>query len=165
MRDSRECRDERKTRSIRDHPEPALAQGCTEVRLAYDRRRRARPISVVELEPEGDVERETDRGPDAQPKQQRRPRGPRHIRHGESRGPTRHQLASMRTIRHLRPCTKVYLPNQMRLSIAGCCSNSRASCAMQGLSVMSILSGVIAMHPSSSTARSLPTGAFMAPGV
>jgi hypothetical protein len=32
-------------------------------------------------------------------------------------------------------------------TIAGCYSNSRASCAMQGLSVMSILSGVTAMHP------------------
>jgi hypothetical protein len=68
-----------------DHPEPALAQGCTKVRLAYDRRRRARPRSVVELEPERDTEGETDRGPEPQPEQQRRAYGPRCIREGESR--------------------------------------------------------------------------------
>ena len=80
------------------------------MRLAYDRRGRARPISVVELEPERDVEGETDRGPEPQPKQQRRSCGPRHIRYGESRGPIRHQLAWMRTVRHLRPCTRGYSP-------------------------------------------------------
>jgi hypothetical protein len=48
-------------------------------------------------------------------------------------------------------------------TIAACYSNSRASCAMQGLSVMSILSGVTAMHPPSSTARSVASDAFTAP--
>src|SRR5262245_29145895 len=45
------------------------------MRLAYDRRRRTGPEGIVELEPEGDVEGKTDRGPKSQAKEQRRTRG------------------------------------------------------------------------------------------
>src|SRR5258706_17820 len=41
-----------------DNTEPPLAQRCPELRLTYDRRRSARPVRIVELEPECDVERE-----------------------------------------------------------------------------------------------------------
>jgi hypothetical protein len=35
----------------------------------------------------------------------------RWVRQSESRIPIQHQLTSMRTVRHLRPCTKGYLPS------------------------------------------------------
>jgi hypothetical protein len=49
-----------------DHSEPSFAQRRAELRLAHDRRGGPGPKRVVELEPKGDVERETYRGPQAQ---------------------------------------------------------------------------------------------------
>ena len=57
-----------------DHAEPPFAQRSAKMRLTDDRRRRAGPKGIVELEPERDVERETDRSPEPQAKQQRRSR-------------------------------------------------------------------------------------------
>jgi hypothetical protein len=59
-----------------DHAIPALAQRCSEMRLAHDRRRGAGPVGVVELEPECDIEREAHRSPQPQAKEQWRPGGP-----------------------------------------------------------------------------------------
>lgn len=39
---------------------------CPEARLAHDRCRRAGPVRIVELQPDRDVERETDRQPETQ---------------------------------------------------------------------------------------------------
>jgi hypothetical protein len=46
-----------------DHSEPSFAQRSAELRLAHDRGGGPGPKRIVELEPEGDVERETDRSP------------------------------------------------------------------------------------------------------
>src|SRR5262249_17739114 len=56
-----------------DQAEPAFAQRRAEMRLTDDRRRCAGPVRVVELEPEGDIERETHRNPKPQAEKQRRP--------------------------------------------------------------------------------------------
>ena len=55
-----------------DHPEPALAQRSAELRQADNRRRRARPKRVVELQPERDVKSQRHRRPESQSEQQRR---------------------------------------------------------------------------------------------
>src|SRR5262249_32182978 len=78
-----------------DHAEPALAQRCAEMRLAYDRCGGARPIGVVELEPERDVKGEADGGPQPQAKEQRWTRGPRGIQ--QSRAETERVSFSCRS--------------------------------------------------------------------
>ena len=63
-----------------DHAEPCLAQRSAEARQTDDGRRCAGPVRIVEFEPERDVHREADRGPQAQTEQERRRHGPQPIR-------------------------------------------------------------------------------------
>src|SRR4029077_3122671 len=49
-----------------DHSKPSFTQRSAELRLAHDRRGGPSPKWIVELEPKGDVEGETYRGPQAQ---------------------------------------------------------------------------------------------------
>src|SRR5262245_42975622 len=65
------------------------------MRLAYDRCGGARPIGVVELEPERDVKGEADGGPQPQAKEQRWTRGPRGIQ--QSRAETERVSFSCRS--------------------------------------------------------------------
>ena len=65
----RHCADRRA-----DHAEPALAQRGAEARLTDDRRRRAGPRRIVELEPKRDVQRQADSSPKAQTEENRRSR-------------------------------------------------------------------------------------------
>ena len=76
LREQRSQHDDRDGTDDRaDHPEPALAEGGTQPRLAGDRRREPGPRGVVELQPEREVVGETDRRPEPQPEQERRPHG------------------------------------------------------------------------------------------
>ena len=59
-----------------DHAEPTSAQRSAEVWLTNESRGHSGPVSVVELEPKRDIERETDRNPQPQAKEQRRPYSP-----------------------------------------------------------------------------------------
>src|SRR6266436_8836383 len=54
-----------------DHPEPALAQRSSELRLAHNRRGGAGPKGIVEFEPERNEESEAERRPEAKCVQQR----------------------------------------------------------------------------------------------
>jgi hypothetical protein len=60
-----------------DHPEPAFAQRSAELRLAHDCRGGAGPKRIVELEPEGDEQRQTNGSPKAQAKSSGSPYAPR----------------------------------------------------------------------------------------
>src|SRR4029077_12253749 len=62
-----------------DHAKPSLAKRRAEKRLAHQRGGRAGPRSVVELQPERDVESKTDGGPQSQTEQHRRAGGPRSV--------------------------------------------------------------------------------------
>src|SRR5262249_61940020 len=53
------------------HPEPAFAQRSAELRLAHDCRGGAGPKRIVELEPEGDEQSQTNGSPKPQAKKQR----------------------------------------------------------------------------------------------
>ncbi len=55
-----QCYDHRGADHCADHAEPALAQCGSKLRLAYDCRRGPSPERIVELQPERDVEGETD---------------------------------------------------------------------------------------------------------
>ena len=63
-----------------DHAEPRLAQRCAEARQTDDGGGCARPVRVVEFEPERHVQREADRGPKTQTEQDRRTGGPQPVR-------------------------------------------------------------------------------------
>src|SRR5262249_35279739 len=54
-----------------DHPEPAFAQRSAELWLADDRRGGAGPKRIVEFEPEGDEQSQTNGRPKSQAKKQR----------------------------------------------------------------------------------------------
>ncbi len=69
-----------------DHAVPALAQRSAKMGLANQSRGRSGPVRIVELEPERDVKRETDRDPQPQAKEQRWARRSYDIRHPERGG-------------------------------------------------------------------------------